>query len=255
MREFFDYPLLLGLFSLALLVLSTWLGATVLRRRGTSDRVVHDDLGVVVGATLTLLGLIIGFTFSMAITRYDQRKNLEEEEANAIGTAYARADLLPEADGAKLKSLLRGYLELRIRHYTTRDAGELRELDARQSRLQSELWNAVRGPAASHPTPIVALAVASINDVLNAQSYVQAAWWNRIPPMAWALMLVVGVFCNMLMGYGAKRPKEQFRLLLVLPVLVAIAVFLIADIDAPRSGVVRVYPQNLAVTLESLRGP
>ncbi len=71
---------------------------------------VRDDLSVVLAATLTLLGLIIGFTFSMATTRYDMRKNYEEAEANAIGTEYLRTELLPEAEATRTKTLLRAYV-------------------------------------------------------------------------------------------------------------------------------------------------
>ena len=65
-------------------------------------------------ATLTLLALLIGFSFSMAISLYDQRKNYEEAEANAIGTEFGRADLLPAGDSAKVRDLLRKYLDRRF---------------------------------------------------------------------------------------------------------------------------------------------
>src|SRR5208282_5602357 len=133
---------------------------------------------LVLAASLTLLGLIIGFSFSMAVTRYDQRKNYEEAEANAIGTEYLRADLLPAANAAKVRVLLREYLDQRILFYQSRDERRLREIDVSTARLQTELWSAVQATAAAVPTPIVALAVAGMNDVLNSQGYTQAAWWN-----------------------------------------------------------------------------
>lgn len=74
-------------------------------------------IGIVPGATLTLLGLVIGFVFSTAINRYDQRKNYEEAEANAIGTEFVRANLLPTADGAKVQELLKKYLVQRVLFY------------------------------------------------------------------------------------------------------------------------------------------
>jgi hypothetical protein len=99
-----DYPLLTFLIALVVLGLSAWFGAGTLRRRRPIDGNALEDFRVVQGAVLTLLALIIGFTFSMAIGRYDQRKNLEEAEANAIGTEYVRADLLPAADAAKVRA-------------------------------------------------------------------------------------------------------------------------------------------------------
>ena len=81
-------------------------------------------------ATLTLLGLLIGFSFSMAVSRYDQRKNYEEAEANAIGTEYVRADLLPAADAARVRNLLKKYVGQRVLFYTTRNQQRLAKIDA-----------------------------------------------------------------------------------------------------------------------------
>ena len=98
---------------------------TYLRSRRPLKDEEREDFSLVQGATLTLLGLIIGFSFSMAIGRYDQRKNYEEEEANAIGTEYVRAGLLPAADAAKVRAQLTKYLDLRILFYHTRWQSEL----------------------------------------------------------------------------------------------------------------------------------
>ena len=216
---------------------------------------IREDFGVILAASLTLLGLIIGFSFSMAVSRYDQRKNYEEAEANAIGTEYVRADLLPAADAAKVRALLRNYLDQRVLFYTTRDEQQIRKINARTAQLQAELWSAVTVPAAAQPEPVIALAVSGMNDVLNSQGYTQAAWWNRIPVAAWALMAAIAVCCNLLVGYGARNAKAEGVLLLVLPFVVSISFFLIADIDSPRGGVIRVNPQNLISLVESLRAP
>src|SRR5215475_274915 len=106
-----------------------------------------EDFTFIVGATLTLLGLIIGFTFSMAVSRYDQRKNLEEQEANAIGTAYLRVDALPPADAAKIRSLLKQYLDKRIQYYGSRDAETTAASNAATLQLQTQLWDAAIAPA------------------------------------------------------------------------------------------------------------
>src|SRR5215471_2666133 len=88
------------------------------------------DYDIVLTATLTLLGLVIGFSFSMVISRYDQRKNYEEEEANAVGTEYLRVALLPASDTAKARELLRNYLNERILFFETNDTQRLRQIDA-----------------------------------------------------------------------------------------------------------------------------
>jgi hypothetical protein len=248
-----DYPAAVFVVAFLVLWLAAWFGASVLRKRRSLTGEVRDDFGVIVAATLTLLGLIIGFSFSMATGRYDQRKNLEEEEANAIGTEYLRAELLPAVDAAKVKALLVDYTGQRILFYTTRDSEVLAAAGTRTAQLQDELWKAVRGPAAALPTPLSALAVAGMNDVLNAQGYTQAAWWNRIPHAAWGLMAIIAIFCNVMVGFGMRDIRAEGFLLTILPLVVAISFFLIADIDSPRAGVIRVAPQNLLSLAESLR--
>ena len=89
------HPLVFFAFSFVLMSLAAWIGASVLRRYRPLDDELREDFSVVKSATLTLLALVIGFSLSMAVGRYDQRKNYEEEEANAIGTEFIRADLLP----------------------------------------------------------------------------------------------------------------------------------------------------------------
>jgi hypothetical protein len=246
---------------IAILVLSfftMWLSAQIglfLRKRQRSlEEAEHQDRDFIVVTTLTLLSLIIGFSFSMAIGRYDQRKNYEEAEANAIGTEYVRADLLSSDDAARVRALLKDYLDQRILFYRTGDERELQQTNARTAQLQIELWSTVRAPAAAQPTPVLALAVSGMNDVLNSQGYTQAAWWNRIPVGAWSLMVIIAICSNVLVGYSAHRAQGGVTRLLVLPLVLCIAFFLIADIDSPRRGVIRVVPQNLVSLAESLHG-
>ncbi len=100
---------------------------------------------------------------------------------------------------------------------------------------------------------MVALAVSDMNDVLNSQGYTQAAWWNRIPNAAWGLMAAIALCRNVLVDFGLRNAPAEAKLLLVLPFLVSIAFMLIADIDAPRHGLIQVIPQNLVSLAESLR--
>jgi hypothetical protein len=176
----FNYPVLFFAISVLVLWLSARLG-TLLRRRNPLSSDDREDFGFVQAASLTLLGLIIGFSFSMAIGRYDQRRNYEEAEANAIGTEFVRAGLLPASDAAQVRALLAKYIDYRVSFYRTRDQRELRQINADTNHLQTEMWSAVQNPALAQQTPVIALAVAGMNDVLNSQGYTQAAWWNRIP--------------------------------------------------------------------------
>src|SRR5208337_2903147 len=163
-----DNPLFVFALSFVALWFSAWIGWSFLKRLRALDAELRDDFGFILAATLTLLGLIIGFSFSMATSRYDQRKNYEEAEANAIGTEYVRADLLPATDAATVHALLRKYLDDRVLFYMAGDGQELQQINARTTQLQTELWSAIRAPAVAQPTPVMALVVSGMNDVLNS---------------------------------------------------------------------------------------
>jgi hypothetical protein len=247
-----DFPLLVFVISLIVMWLSAQIGDFLRKRLRPLEDGERIDLSTVLTATLTLLGLIIAFSFSMAVSRYDQRKNYEAEEANAIGTEYVRAALLPATHAERVRDLLRLYLHQRIRFYETRNQRQLEHVDRDTAALEVELWSAVQSAAAVEPTPVVALATQGMNDVLNTRGYTQAAWWNRIPTAAWGLMAAIAMFCNLLIGYGAHR--RGIILFLVLPLALSISFFLISDIDSPRGGVIRVSPQNLESLAQSLNG-
>lgn len=189
-------PVIIFAFSFLGLALSARIGVLFSKWWGMRDAEVRGDFEVVQAATLTLLGLIIGFTFSMALGRYNQRKDYEETEANAIGTEYIRADLLPAANAAKVRALLLNYLDQRILLYTTRDEQQLSQI--------------------------------------NAQT-------------------AIAIFSNAMVGFGLRKPKAELWLLLILPLVVSVAFFLIADIDSPGGGFIRVNPRNLLSLSQSLR--
>ena len=247
-----NFPVIVFILSFLGLWASARLGSILQKRRPAMSEAEQADLGVIVAAALTLLGLIIGFTFSMAITRYDQRKNYEEEEANAIGTEYLRIDLLGSPVGPALQQKLREYVDLRITYYQDRDPSNRRQLDAEEARLQAEMWRGVESLGRANPNPVGALAVSGMNDVLNTQGYTQAAWWNRIPVAAWALMFAIAIACNILIGYSAHQVAGRASRHVVFPLIVSIAFLLIADIDSPRGGIIRVHPQNLEALAKSL---
>jgi len=232
--------------------LSVWFGNAALSRYRSKDTETSEDLGVIQTATLTLLALIIGFTFSMAIDRHDNRETLEEGEANAIGTEYLRADLLPGNTSARTKDLLNQYLEQRILFYSRQNKEKIQEIQQKTDTLQSALWSEILPAARSQPSPTIALVVSGMNDVLNSQGYVQAAWWNRIPYPAWALMAAIALCANILVGFGARNFKKNIGLFMIFPFVTSVSFFLIADIDSPRGGVIRIEPRNLITLKQNL---
>jgi len=253
MEDLTHYPVLLCIVSFFVLWLCAKLGRYFLLRQHKHEKELRDDFNTILAATLTLLGLIIGFSFSMAANRYDLRRNYEEAEANAIGTEYLRVELLPAADMNRMQALLRDYLDQRIVFYQARSEAEAVQINVRTTALENELWSVVRVPATAQPNPVTALVVSVMNDVLNSQGYAQAGFWNRIPKGAWLLMVVISIGCNLLVGYGSRSVTAGTTLLPILPLLVSIAFMLIADIDAPRHGIIRVRPLNLVSVYESMQ--
>jgi len=142
------------------------------------------------------------------------------------------------------------YVDERIAFYHARKEGEVGPINADTAKLQAELWSAVVRAVTPQRTAVEALVISGMNDVLNSQGYTQAAWWNRIPVAAWGLMGLIAVSCNLLFGYGERRTSA---LALVLPLIVSISFFLIADIDSPRTGVILVSPQNLIALSQTMK--
>src|SRR5215510_1939309 len=125
-----DHPFIVFAIMLVVQWLAVYAGERLGIRFGRLKEDERRDFDLIQSATLTLLGLIIGFSFSMAVSRYDQRKNFEEAEANAIGTEYVRADLLPPADAARVRVLLLNYLDQRVAFYLARDRAQLGQINA-----------------------------------------------------------------------------------------------------------------------------
>ncbi|HXJ77387.1 MAG TPA: hypothetical protein VMS64_01790 [Candidatus Methylomirabilis sp.] len=237
--------------ALALMAFSIWVGDALRKRGGVPKEDGRaESANLLAGAILTLLFFLIGFSFSMAINRYDLRKNCEQAEAIAIGTAYSQADLLVPGDAAKVQTLLKRYLDHRMLFYTTGSPGPASAIAADTVQLQSELWSTLRRAIVAVPAPLMGVLVSGMNDVINSQRSSQAAWLNRIPAAAWALMMIIGTGCCWLMGYRARR--TDWLAFLIVPIAVSVCFFLIADLDSPRGGAIRVTPQNLSSLSQSL---
>jgi hypothetical protein len=250
MRPIVDHPALLFGVSLGVLWSSAWLGTRLRRRSGTAADSLGEDYNIVLTSALTLLALIIGFSFSMAISRYDLRKNYEEAEANAVGTEYLRAALLSVPAANRIRELLKSYTEQRVLFY--RQVGTS-GVAAATNRLQNELWDAILPSASAAPTPVVALVASGMNDVINSQGYTQAAWLNRIPVAVWVFLTLISVLCNLMVGYQTSETGSRFALRFILPFALSISFILIADIDSPGGGLIRVQAQNLLLLQNSLQ--
>ncbi|HTJ94535.1 MAG TPA: hypothetical protein VL424_15695 [Pararobbsia sp.] len=251
METFVDHPEVMFVVLFGVLVAGVLLGAFTFRRWLLLGDAEREDFKVVQTATLTLLALLIGFCLSMAVGRYDQRKNLEEAEANAIGTEYARADLAGAA-APQIKQALAKFAHLRLADFLTRDPQQLDRIGRDTAMLESQLWAMATQVAKDQPTPIGALVVSGMNDVLNSQDYSEAARINRVPIGAWALMIVIAFAGCVVQGFGARGKLRAGLFVTLLPLSVSLSLALIADIDSPRGGLIHVQPQNLSRLVRSI---
>jgi hypothetical protein len=246
MTRIIDNPFIVFFVFLVTQWVAAYVGDVFRRTVRPVKKVEQDDFNTVLTATLTLLALIIGFSFSMAVSNYHQRRDYEAAEANVLGTEYLRADLLQTDDGRKVRELLSRYTKQRISFYR----GEISQPGRDNEKLQAELWTSVARAATAQPTPVIALVLSGMNDVLNSQGSTLAAWRNRIPTVAWALLGLMAIVSNLLLGY--RERSTGLLVLLVLPIVASIAFFLIADIDSPYGGIIRVEPQNLIAVSQSM---
>jgi hypothetical protein len=226
---------------------------TILNRRLAPDGGGRDYRGIFVSSTLGLLSLVIGFTLSMAVGRYDLRKSYEAHEANAISTEYVRIDLLAGDREANLRALMSNYLNERIRFYVSRDENDLPQIARRTAELQTAMWDAVRAPANAQRNAVDALVVAGMNEVLDDQGYTQAAWRNRLPIETWVLMLAIALFANLFIGFSKPPAVSRFGAVTTMPLIISIAFMLIGDIDSPRGGFVNIEPHNLLEVAHELK--
>jgi len=206
-------------------------------------------------AVLTLLGLLLGFTFAMAVSRHDARRQLVVQEANAISTTALRARLLPEPQAANAGRLLREYVALRIEaHRETQFSQRFTALRKSSADLHERLWNEAVAAAAKQPTPITASFIASLNETIDLEATRIAAKRNHVPGAVWLLLLSVAGCGMWLTGWEAGMARgHPFLARFVLPLLIALAIALIADIDSPRGALITLDERPLLELHDSLK--
>jgi hypothetical protein len=196
--------------------------------------------GTIRSAVLALLGLLLGFSFAIAASRYEARRELLVEEANSIGTTLLRARLLPEPQAANVIQLLREYVPLRIEaHREAQFSERFASLRKHTIAIQERLWNETVAAAAQRPTPITASFIASLNETIDLEAKRIAAKRNHVPGAVWLLLFCVAGWGIWLTSYEAGAAVRHSILERYLfPLLIAIVIALITDIDTPRGGLI-----------------
>jgi hypothetical protein len=228
-----------------------WLGRWR-QRRAEHER--ESPVGAMVAAILGLLGFLLAFTFGLAASRFDMRRELVLNEANAIGTTYLRAALVPEPYRNELRSLLREYVDVRLEGV---QPGKTESALARSEELQNRLWAQAGAAAEKSPNPITALLIQSLNEVIDLHAKrVTMGARNRIPFTIWAALYLTAVLAMMAVGFHAGLASATRTVAtLALAVTFSGILWLIADLDRPQEGLLKVSQQAMVDLKTSLAPP
>ncbi len=238
------HPTMFFLAVIVLLWVGTWVGGQMRTRREQTLEMEASTFKTLESAVLALLGLLLGFTFAMGVGRYDQRKNLEIAEANDLTSAWLRTATLPEPTRSAEQALLRQYVPVRLQ-FLSAGTSEPRINESLRSSaaLQAQMWRLAANFANTRPDPDSAQYLESILALVSVAESRTAAFENRIPMLAWGMLLFISFIASGLVGVGIGTRSQFLRL--VLPVVVASALSLTLDLDSPRSGLIRVHQRSL----------
>lgn len=215
-------------------------------RAGEEEK--RSQAGSIMSATLGLLAFLLAFTFAAAAARFAERINLVIDESNAIGTAYLRSTLLPDADTKVSRDLMRQYVDLRLKAAALDDPQKMQQILVRSEEIHTQLWSEATALVKKNSNPAIAsLYVQSLNEVIDLHAKrVATAIRNRLAPSIWLTLYFVGFIAMVVMGYHAgltdvRSTIATFALVLSLSVVM----LLIIDLD-------RLYQTFFSVTQQAM---
>ncbi|MFT0213579.1 hypothetical protein VQ643_13385 [Pseudomonas sp. F1_0610] len=224
---------------------AAFFGKITLGRKFKHDAAGDDELKIVLGATLSLFGLLIGFILSIAISGYNNRINAEENEAMTIGSAFQRTALLDDVNQQYTEDVLQEYLTARIGFFKAENDTQRQAFRAQSIEIQTKLWLHVSGLAKAKPNILYNSVLDSLTNLYTAQQQTIASWRFNVPAAAWVLLIFFAVCSNYFIGYNIRGISGKNFLVLTVPFLTNIALFMIAEIDIPGEGIIHVTPVNL----------
>jgi len=245
------WPALFGLLLLATEAgyrLAVW-------RRATVEEPAKSQVGTIEGGIFGLLGLLLGFSFVMAVSRFEKRKDLVLEESNAIGTAFLRTQLLSEPQRTETAKLFRRYIDVRLAfHEAGADQEKLHAANAQTERLQDQLWaQAVAAAGTDRRAVTTGLFLQAVNDVIDLHAKRLTAVRDHVPESIILLLIGVGVIAMLVMGQGCGLAgNRHFLVASAVALLTASVLVLIVDLDRPLRGLIQVGQQSMIDLKRSL---
>lgn len=239
LAPWFTLGLIIGM--LILLEVGRRIGVKRLNEDTESGR---TGLGAIEGAAFALLGLLIAFTFADAASRFNHRRDLILEEANAIGTAYLRIDCLPPSSQPKMRELFRQYLDARLRVYAVIPDVDQAYKELEQSvNLQADIWKtavaAAQQPDAHPSAPMLALP--AINSMIDVTTLRTMAPQTHPPMIIFGLLFVLALLCSLFAGHAMAAARRRSWLHVVgFAFVLVLTIYVILDMEYPRRGLIRV---------------
>jgi formate hydrogenlyase subunit 3/multisubunit Na+/H+ antiporter MnhD subunit len=219
------------------------------RRPSEEPELAHKGTGTIEAAVFALLGLLLGFSFAVSISRLDARRELIVAEANAIGTAYLRVDLLAKGQ-PEMRKLFREYLDSRLRVYeTARQLGNVDQEAARSAQIQQRIWSLAVNASRWDPTPVAAmLLLPALNTMIDITTSRKVALYAHVPGLIFGLLICIALLSALLAGYSmAVRRSRSWLHILVYSLVIAATVYAVIDLDYPRGGLIRLDAADAAV--------
>jgi hypothetical protein len=206
--------------------------------RRLSARSSFKPNSTIEGAVFALFGLLLAFTFSGAIARYDTHRTLINEEANDIGTSYLRLDLLPPAEQPALRELFRNYVTSRLNQYSLPAANSV---SPETARLQSQIWSRTLAASTTpEASPDAAkLLLPALNDMFDITATRQNAFNMHPPAIVYVLLFALSCACALLAGFGMPPGSRNWLHMITFAAIVSMTIYATLDIEYPRRGLIR----------------
>ena len=247
--------LTLGLFIalLAALAIGFWLGR---RARANTDDTAKSQSSTIQGAVIGVLALLLAFTLSMAITRYESRRQLVLDEANTIGTTYLRSKMLPAPYAAQAADVIRQYVDNRLEFYNAGvDETRFNAANDQAGQLQNQLWAIATAAIAQDNRAIATgLFVETLNDTIDLQATRLAATRNTVPETVILLLFAVAIATAAIVGYnsGLSNQRHLFAAMTLI-ILITLIIWVLIDLDRPRRGLILISQQSMIDLQQSIQ--
>ncbi len=241
---------LIGLVTLVLLIASVEIGYWIgLKAKVEMTQPMKSQISTIQTAILTIFTFLLGFTFAMALARFDNRKQMVVKESNAIGTAVLRSKLLPENQRAKMIELFKQYVnvEFSITSRANVPSKERKEQNLETKRLQTLMWDEAFAATENNPLSVPAgLFATSINQLIDIKTERDIAISNHVPEIVLLGLLLFAALAIGILGYGNGLAATHARYpAIILCIVITISFILIIDLDRPNRGLTKVSQESM----------